>query len=152
MNSNKSILMPHKCQKIGWWLLLLSVLVEGTKTILLHTTANIDTAWYLAKSSHLLLILSLFLICLSKEKVEDEMIASLRLKAVGITAYVFFVLFLITSITLELHLYRFFWDGEGYLPEFISELFLIVLPILVFGLYYIIFKGMLLRSKKEQVL
>ena len=30
MNS-KSILMPHSCQKIGWWLLLLTVLIVVAK-------------------------------------------------------------------------------------------------------------------------
>lgn len=148
----KNLLMPHSCQKVGWWLLLLSVLLVGVKVFLFYTTKNIGVAWYLAKSTHLLLIVSLFFICLSKEKVEDEMIASMRLKAVGITAYAFFVLFLIVSIILELKPYRIQWDDEGYLPEFLSEFFLISLPILLFGLYCVIFKGMILHSKKGQVL
>ena len=35
MNS-KSILMPHSCQKIGWWLLLLAVLIVVAKIIVLY--------------------------------------------------------------------------------------------------------------------
>lgn len=89
MNS-KSILMPHSCQKIGWWLLLLTVLIVVAKIIVLYTTHSIDVVWYLAKSSHLILIASLFFITLSKERVEDEMISGLRLKALGLTGYVFF--------------------------------------------------------------
>ena len=149
---NKTLLMPHTCQKIGWWLLLLMVVVEVAKVILAHTTHNIDSAWYLAKSAHLLLIISLFLICFSREKVEDEMISALRLKAIGITGYIFFSLFLILSLALELKLYKGFANYDGTIDLFLSELFLIVLPILLFGTYYLIFKGMLLRSRKESAL
>ena len=140
--NEKNILMPHACQKTGWWLLLVAVLLEVTKAFL-H---DIDTAWYLAKCSHLLILVSLSLICLSKEKVEDEMIASLRLRAVGITSYTFLILFIILSLVLELHIF----DSLGNSTPYLSEFFLVVLPVLAFGLYYIIFKGMLLRSKKEQ--
>ena len=146
---NKSILMPHTCQKIGWWLLLLMVVLEVTKVVLFYFIKDIDVAWYMAKSSHLLLLISLFFICFSKEKVEDEMISALRLKAIGITGYIFFILFLILSLVLELHLYRLFPHFEGDLDLYMSELFLIILPILIFGTYYLIFKGMLLRSRKE---
>ena len=146
---NKSILMPHTCQKIGWWLLLLMVVLEVTKVILYFFISDIDIAWYMAKSAHLLLLISLFFICFSRERVEDEMISALRLKAVGITGYLYFILFLILSLVLELHLYRLFPHFEGDLELYLSELFLIILPIMIFGTYYLIFKGMLLRSRKE---
>ena len=96
--------MPHSCQKIGWWLLLLTVLIAVAKIIVLYATLCIDVVWYLAKSSHLILIASLFFITLSKERVEDEMISGLRLKALGLTGYVFFVVFLLLSLALEFHL------------------------------------------------
>ena len=57
--------MPHSCQKIGWWLLLLTVLIVVAKIIVLYATHSIDVVWYLAKSSHLILIASLFFITLS---------------------------------------------------------------------------------------
>ena len=103
--NNKSILMPHTCQKVGWWLLLLTALLVVTKIILIYSTHNIDVSWHLAKSSHLILIASLFFITLSREKVEDEMISGLRLKAIGLTGYVFFVGFLLLSLVLELRLF-----------------------------------------------
>ena len=141
--NNKSILMPHACQWIGWGLLLLSVLMLLANGLFIH---NIDVAWYLAKASHILLILSLFFICLSREKVEDEMISGLRLKAIGITTYVFFVLFLVLSLILEVK--PGFSKAADSLSLYLSELFLIVLPVLLFGLYYALFKGMLWRSDK----
>ena len=135
--------MPHACQKIGWWLLLLSVLLVVAKIVLSYTTHNINVAWYLAKASHFAFILSLFFITLSKEKVEDEMIHGLRLKALGITGYVFFVVFLFLSWILEV---------KGTLNPYLSELFLIILPILIAGLYDLLFRGLLWQSKKEQAL
>lgn len=148
MNS-KSILMPHSCQKIGWWLLLLTVLIVLAKIIVLYTTHSIDVVWYLAKSSHLILIASLFFITLSKERVEDEMISGLRLKALGLTCYVFFVVFLLLSLALEFHLLDLFMND---LSLYLSELFLIILPIASAGLYYLIFRVLLRQSKKEQAL
>lgn len=148
MNS-KSILMPHSCQKIGWWLLLLTVLIVLAKIIVLYTTHSIDVVWYLAKSSHLILIASLFFITLSKERVEDEMISGLRLKALGLTCYVLFVVFLLLSLALEFHLLDLFMND---LSLYLSELFLIILPIASAGLYYLIFRVLLRQSKKEQAL
>lgn len=144
--NNKSILMPHTCQKVGWCLLILSVIVEFAKALFVH---SIDVAWYFAKASHIMFIVSIFLICLSKEKVEDEMISGFRLKAIGITAYVLFVLLLVLSIVLEVKPGFIFSNAEDTLSAYLSELFLIVLPILLFVLYYGIFKWMLWKSKKQ---
>ena len=138
--NKKSILMPHACQKVGWCLLILSVIAEIAKALFVH---DIDVAWYFAKASHVIFIVSIFLICLSKEKVEDEMISGFRLKSIGITAYVFFVLLLALSIVLEV-----MPDTNPYL----SELFLLVLPLFLFVLYYGVFKGMLWKSQKQEAL
>lgn len=137
--NKKSILMPHACQKIGWWLLLLSVgvfLVKG-----LFFARNFEVACLLARPVHYTFMVSIFLICLSKEKVEDEMIAAFRLNAVGITAYAFFLfLFVLNFFYVE------FGDKAN---PYLSELFLIVLPVLLFVLYYGLFRWMLFKSKKQ---
>ena len=168
---NKSILMPHPCQWAGWGLLVLAVLTEVAKVLFVR---DICVAWYFAKGAHVMLIAALFLICLSKETVEDEMIAGLRLKAVGITAYAFFVLLLILSLILEVKPGAAFAGGacagaacagtalagaevagtafagaDGTASAYLSELFVIVLPILLFVLYYGTFKWMLLMSRKQ---
>ena len=150
--NNKSILMPHSCQKIGWWLLLLTALIVVTKVILTYATHSIDVAWYLAKTSHLILIVSLFFITLSKEKVEDEMISGLRLKAIGLTSYVFFVGFLLLSLVLELRLFSLIKNYDSVTEAYLSEFFLIFLPVAIAGLYYLIFRVLLRQSKKEQAI
>ena len=146
MNRNKSILMPHTCQKIGWYLLVLSLVLLIVKALFVHT---IDVAWYFAKTTHIGVLVSLFLISLSKEKVEDEMISAYRLKAIGITAYVFFILLIILSLVLELKPNFIFANTDTTISAFISELFLIILPILLSILYYSLFRGLLWKSKKQ---
>ena len=143
---NTSILMPHTCQKIGWCLLILFVIVELAKALFVH---NIDVAWYFAKASHFIFIVSIFLICLSKEKVEDEMISGFRLKSIGITAYVFFILLLILSLFLELRFATLFPSFPEDLELYLSEAILIFLPLLLFILYYGLFKWMLWKSQKQ---
>ena len=147
--NKKSILMPHACQKVGWCLFLLAILVEIINASFIH---DINTAWYFAKAAHITLIISFFLICLSKERVEDEMISGFRLKSIGITAYVFFVFLLIFSILLEVKPGFIFQNADSTLSAYLSELFLIVLPILLFVLYYGIFKRMLWKSDKHQAI
>ena len=144
--------MPHSCQKIGWWLLLLTVLFFITNVILTYATHSIDVSWYLAKTSHFILIASLFFITLSKEKVEDEMISGLRLKAIALTGYVFFIVFLLLSLGLELRLFSLFKNYDSVSEAYLSEFFLIFLPVAIAGLYYLIFRARLRQSKKEQAL
>lgn len=144
--NNKSILMPHLCQKIGWCLLVLSIVLVIVKALFVHT---IDVAWYSAKTTPIVLLVSFFLISLSKEKVEDEMISAYRLKAIGITAYVFFILLIILSLVLELKPNFIFANTDTTISAFISELFLIILPFLLSILYYILFRGLLWKSKKQ---
>ena len=87
-----------------------------------------------------------------KKRVEDEMISGLRLKALGLTGYVLFVGFLLLSLALEFHLLDLFMNNDGTLSLYLSELFLIILPIAGAGLYYLIFRVLLRQSKKEQAL
>lgn len=146
--------MPHKCQTAGWWLLLSAALTEFAKIIVSYLAFDIDVAWYMAKTVHFLLLLSLFFIAFSKENVEDEMISALRLKAVGITGYVFFIVFILLSMILELRLYTFvpMFNREDFdmFELFVSEFFLIMLPVLIVTLYYSIFRVMLGNSRKER--
>ena len=145
----KSILMPHACQKIGWCLLIIAILADVIKTLFFRDLASMETAGSIARASSILLLISLFFICLSKEKVEDEMISSLRLNAVGITAYVFILSFLLHSLFSVVSDYFF----PAFEPNpFVYELAFLCLPILTIGLYYVIFRGMLWRSRKEEAL
>ena len=137
--NTKNILLPHACQKIGWWLLAGSVC--GFLVKWLFFARDFDVQCLLVRPLYFTFIVSIFLVSLSKEKVEDEMIAAFRLKAVGITAYAFFVLLLVLNIVFVEQ------PGPGTNP-YLSELFLIALPVLLFVLYYGLFRWMLCKSRK----
>ena len=144
--NHKSILMPHACQKIGWGLLSLSLVIFTVKALFVQ---DIHVAWYLAKTIHVITLLAFFFICMSKEKEEDEMIITYRMKATGITGYVFFVILMILSIILELKPTFLFSKAESTLSAFLSEFFLIILPVLLFIVYFITFKGLIVKSKMQ---
>ena len=137
--NTKNILLPHACQKIGWWLLAGSVC--GFLVKWLFFARDFDVQCLLVRPLYFTFIVSIFLVSLSKEKVEDEMIAAFRLKAVGITAYAFFVFLLVLNIVFVEQ------PGPGTNP-YLSELFLIALPVLLFALYYGLFRWMLCKSRK----
>ena len=157
----KSILMPHACHKVGWWLLLLVPLVVGFYEILyrffhethLFTVVN-DNSRFITMVCYLVVIAAAFLICLSKEKVEDEMVAQYRLKAIGISAYVNFLLFLLFWLFGALdHGFR-FGHGESWwgIVYGTMQVFFDLISFTTAGLYYLVFKWMLWRSRKEEAL
>ena len=159
--NNKSILMPHGCQKTGWWLLLLIPLVWGFYEILYlffretHLFAAVNNnSRFITMVTYLVIIASAFLICLSKEKVEDEMIAQYRLRAIGVSAYVNFIVFMAFLLFTALqHGFRFgqgeSWWGVAYVT---MQLYFRLIPFTTAGLYYLVFKMMLLHSRNEQAL
>ena len=69
--------------------------------------------------------------------------------AAGITGYVFFVILIMISIVLELKPGFLFSQAEDTLSMYLSEFFLIVLPLLLFIVYFFTFKLLLVRSKMQ---
>ncbi|MBO6029444.1 MAG: hypothetical protein J6P75_09635 [Bacteroidales bacterium] len=157
----KSILMPHACHKIGWWLLFLIPLVVGFYEILyyffretpLFAVIN-NNSRFMTMISYLVLIASAFFICLSKEKVEDEMVSQYRLRAIGISAYVNFILYWVFRLVYALQIgFQFGIGGPGEIDfHETMELFDDLIPFTTAGLYYLVFKWMLWRSRKEEAL
>ena len=157
----KSILLPHTCQKIGWWLLLLiplgvwfsDILYDYFRETPLFAMVN-NNSRFLMLVIYLLFIASAFFICLSKEKVEDEMVSQYRLRAIGIAAYVHFILYLVFMLVTALQqCFRFGAGGTWEIDLFKTlELFRVLLPFTTAALYYLVFKWMLWRSRKEEAL
>jgi len=150
--NTKNILLPHTCQKIGWWLLMLIPLLLGFYWALycffretqLFATVN-DNSRFITMLIALTLSTSAFLICLSKEKVEDEMISQYRLRAVAIAALVAFIIILVCWVFVMLdHGFRFLGKG-GILAVRLVHTFL---PYVTAAIYYIVFKTLLLKSRK----
>ena len=159
--NKKTLLMPHACQKAGWWLLLLLPLVGGFYQILYsffretHLFALVNNnSRFITMFFYLVVIASAFLICLSKEKVEDEMISQYRLKAIGVSAYVNFIVFMAFLLFTALqHGFRFgqgeSWWGIAYAT---MQVYFGLIPFTTAALYYLVFKMMLRHSQNEQAL
>lgn len=157
----KSILLPHTCQKIGWWLLLLIPLGVWFSDILYDFFSETQlfamvegNIRFFIMVCYLLLIASTCMICLSKEKVEDEMVSQYRLRAIGISAYVHFILYWIFRLVSALQIGFQFGVGEPWEIDFYAttELFIDLIPFTTAALYYLVFKWMLWRSRKEEAL
>lgn len=96
----KSLFMPYRCQTIGWWLFAAIFVMFGL-TLLLFNVAKVIPQDYSRYATLLLYTLgwaSLFLICLSKEKYEDELIIRVRLDAVALSAYILFGSYIIIQM------------------------------------------------------
>lgn len=137
----KSFLLPHVCQKIGLALLVLFILF-----VLLEVFANGNTIeipdWMttpLAWTFYALPSVSVMLICLSREKIEDEYISHIRGRAVFIVVIIAFIASMITNaFTLNAALYDPFTIST---VSAYAWLFTNALPISL--LYILIFKGTL---------
>lgn len=135
----KSFLFPHYCQKIGWCLLLICLILAATFFCFLDNAVNSFNSLRVLQG--LIIILSsvgLMLLCLSKEKLEDEYISYIRMRiAIWIIVYVFVVsaIRIVLSWTLPLFLSV---HSQGVIMTIISVA--ITNPILLGIVFLIIFK------------
>ena len=89
------LLLPHKCQTVGWMIIAIPFILFGV-LLLSHLFCSESQfsrfvechSWILAVILYLCVPIGGAILCLSKEKEEDEMIKSIRLKAIGIMAIV----------------------------------------------------------------
>lgn len=85
-------LLPHAfniaayCWLLGW------LICRCTLPFLIHSNINWPE-WII-----IINCIALFVACFSRERVEDEMISSMRLSSIGITAAIFLVLFTILNV------------------------------------------------------
>lgn len=138
----KSFLLPHVCQKIGLALLVLFILF-----VLLEVFANGNTIeipdWLtnpLAWTFYALPSVSVMLICLSREKIEDEYISHIRGRAVFIVVLIGFIASLITNAARASAAQLYGPDTVGSILTY-AWWFTNALPISL--LYILIFKGTL---------
>lgn len=93
----KSFLLPHCCQIIGWWLLGLFAVLCITFAVISYNAgagaAELDdfTRNLYALGFYFLPYVALLLICLSREKEEDEYISFIRSRSVFIVVVFGFV-------------------------------------------------------------
>ena len=81
MALNKTVLLPHRWQKVGWWMIVASVVLAAAIAVV---EINGIQAGFPIMASWIPAVAGLLLICLSQEKTEDEYIRHLRGKIVSI--------------------------------------------------------------------
>ena len=142
----KRFLLPHAFQTAGW-LLLLASLVAAAAALILDipdgtVAANTAKTQILSRVIIAASYLSLLLIACSRERVEDEMVAAMRLRAIAAVAYAAFTLF--TAITIVSILTG--ADTYNGLALFISS------PTLLFWAYEALFRISIARNRKHSSL
>lgn len=91
---HRSILMPYSCQKAGWFILLaLPVLafIAYLYGVFIRQFSETYLHWCIG-GLFILAYIALFLICLSREREEDEMISAIRYQTVTVMVYALFIL------------------------------------------------------------
>lgn len=141
----KSYLLPHYFQKIGWGLFFFSFIflfgsMYAFNTLKLFSQNNSHYATLLL---YIILLFSALFVAFSKEKIEDELIQSIRYTSVVITAYTGFLLYTIILIVYA------FNQSFAFLPRTLSSYLMLVNPITLFILYVLIFRARLFTSKRE---
>lgn len=141
----KSLLFPYRVQKIGWLLLLcwIAWIVLVISMRLLHVSPPecptwIGTAAFVIYS--FLPTIATLMVCLSKEKNEDEYIEYIRGRSVFFMVVLFFSTLLLNVSLTNVGLRLWNWSpGNGYLM--LSWLY--TNPFIITLLYILIFKGSL---------
>ena len=135
------LLLPRNFKKIGWVLfpigLILWIIIQRG---IVTPTHSIKVG--ILSTSFFSFIIGIYFISFSKEKIEDEYISSLRLKAFQISSLIQ-MLFFIVSFTC-MYLFKYEPNGDGGLSAFL------LLSILLFWISYLIsFNYTLITNKSK---
>jgi len=150
----KQLLLPNYFRKAGVLLLLpaLCLLVavfmyEFSIPFLVYGQAEVSTSVFDMKNNDLsdelailLSFFSLFCIAFSKEKVEDEYLQGVRLRALQISVYINYLVLAVATVAIY---------GLSYLYVLYGNLFTILIIFIVVYYYRVHIKGRL--SKEEQL-
>lgn len=145
MMTKKSLLLPHCFQTTGWWLLAISLVMLGV-TLALDMNGNAQGTAFavLAIAGTCLPTLSLLLICVSKERHEDEYVAYLRTRSVLWVVAFAFVVGMIEQSTDYMSV-RYLTMQQLGRQHFLMAL--LTNPALLAVVYLVLFKGALFINK-----
>lgn len=141
----KSLLLPYRIQKMGWFLLLCWIVWIGVVVSmrLLHISRPEYPTWIGTATMIIysfLPTIATLMVCLSKEKNEDEYIEYIRRRAVFFMAVLFFSTLLLNTSLTNVGLRLWNWSPDnGYL----MFSWLYTNPFIITLLYITLFKGTL---------
>ena len=163
-NIYKSLLLPHKCKKVGWIMLIASFAVIAAYILAtrIHFSLKADFTMQdvfnpVVRILPLFPYLSIFLICLSREEQEDEFISHIRIRLLAFFAILFVLISLFNRhyFWMDMIVYK---HANRFVPLFIAleKLYFYVLnaalwvPLLAV-IYAFVLKIKLNRYKKESL-
>ena len=101
---NKSYMLPYRYRKYGYGLIIAAILALPIGLLLANVLEAIPQTHtrFIAMTMYIFFFLGLFVVVMSEEKDEDEMIAAIRRKSVSLTAFIAFGLFILINLIIAL--------------------------------------------------
>ena len=106
---NKSYMLPYRYRKYGYGLLIASVLTIVLGLLMANVFEIIPQTHtrFISMVMYLLFFLGIFVIVMTEEKDEDEMIDSIRRRSIAATAFIAFGFFMVINLVMAfLHGFR----------------------------------------------
>ena len=117
---NKTYMLPYRFRKCGYGLIIASVLSLVLGVLMANVWEIIPQTHtrFISMVMYLLFFLGIFLVVMTEEKDEDEMIDSIRRRSIATTAFIAFGIFVVTNLLMSfLHGFR-----NLYSMSFVSSL------------------------------
>ena len=101
---NKSYMLPYRYRKYGYGLIIAAILALPVGLLMANVLEVIPQTHtrFIAMTMYIFFFLGLFVVVMSEEKDEDEMIAAIRRKSVSLTAFIAFGLFILINLIIAL--------------------------------------------------
>ena len=106
---NKSYMLPYRFRKYGYGLIIASVLSFVLGLLMANVWGIIPQTHtrFISMVMYLLFFLGIFLVVMTEEKDEDEMIDSIRRRSIAATAFIAFGFFMVINLVMAfLHGFR----------------------------------------------
>ena len=97
-------MLPYRYRKYGYGLILAAILALPVGLLLANVLEVIPQTHtrFIAMTMYIFFFLGLFVVVMSEEKDEDEMIVAIRRKSVSLTAFIAFGLFILINLIIAL--------------------------------------------------
>ncbi len=97
-------MLPYRYRKYGYGLIIAAILALLVGLLLANVLEVIPQTHtrFIAMTMYIFFFLGLFVVVMSEEKDEDEMIAAIRRKSVSLTAFIAFGLFILINLIIAL--------------------------------------------------
>ncbi len=97
-------MLPYRYRKYGYGLIIAAILALLVGLLLANVLEVIRQTHtrFIAMTMYIFFFLGLFVVVMSEEKDEDEMIAAIRRKSVSLTAFIAFGLFILINLIIAL--------------------------------------------------